>query len=64
MITKAQAIHLIQSQHDDVSLDEVIDRLQLLRKVELGLADADAGDVMEHKEFKEELRAEDGLSEA
>jgi len=62
MITKAQAIHLIQSLRDDVSLDEVIDRLQLLRNVEQGLAEADAGDMMEHEAFVEDLRAEDGLS--
>ncbi|MEX1042721.1 MAG: hypothetical protein WDZ51_18950 [Pirellulaceae bacterium] len=60
MITKAQAIHLIQSLDDDVSLDEVIARLQLLRNVEQGLAEADAGDVIEHEVFVEELRAEDG----
>ena len=46
MTTKEKAISLIQTLHDDVSLDDVIDRLYLLRKVELGIAQADAGDVM------------------
>ena len=39
--------------------DDVIDRLYLLRKIELGLAQADAGDVMEHDEFMKELEAEE-----
>ena len=59
MTTKEKAISLIQSLDDDVSLDVVIDRLYLLRKIELGTAQADAGDVMEHDEFMDELDAED-----
>jgi hypothetical protein len=43
--TKEQAISLIQTLDDDVSLDDVIDRLYLLRKIELGIAQADAGDM-------------------
>ncbi len=59
MTTKEKVISLIQSLHDDVSLDDVIDRLYLLRKIELGLAQADAGDVIEHDMFMDELEAED-----
>ncbi|KAA1262091.1 hypothetical protein LF1_46520 [Rubripirellula obstinata] len=59
MTTKEKAISLIQTLDDDVSLDDVIDRLYLLRKIELGIAQADAGDVMEHDEFMDELEAED-----
>ena len=59
MTTKEKAISLIQTLDDDVSLDDVIDRLYLLRKIELGIAQADAGDVMEHDEFLDELEAED-----
>ncbi|TWU05798.1 hypothetical protein [Stieleria varia] len=58
MTTKEKAISLIQTLDDNVSLDEVIDRLYLLRKIELGIAQADAGDVMEHDEFMDELEAE------
>ena len=36
---------------DDVSLDEVIDRLYFLRKIELGIAQSDSADVMEHDAF-------------
>jgi hypothetical protein len=57
--TKEQAISLIQTLDDDVSLDDVIDRLYLLRKIELGIAQADAGNAMEHDAFMDELEAED-----
>ena len=59
MTTKEKAISVIQSLDDDVSLDDVIDRLYLLRKIELGLAQADAGEVVEHDRFMDELEAED-----
>ena len=59
MTTKEKAISLIQTLDDDVSLDDVIDRLYLLRKIELGIAQADEGDVMEHDEFMDELESED-----
>ena len=55
MTVKQKAIQVIDSLSDDVSLDDVIDRLYLLRKVELGMAQADAGDVMDHDEFMAEL---------
>jgi hypothetical protein len=60
MTTKEKAISLIQSLDDDISLDGVIDRLYLLRKIEIGLAQADAGNVMEHGAFMKELESEDG----
>jgi hypothetical protein len=60
MTTKEKAISLIQSLDDDISLDGVIDRLYLLRKIEIGLAQADAEDVMEHDAFMQELESEDG----
>ena len=59
MTTKEKAISLIQTLNDDVSLDDVIDRLYLLRKIELGISQADSGDVMEHDKFMDELEAED-----
>jgi len=59
MTVKQKAIQVIDSLSDDVSLDDVIDRLYLLRKVELGMAQADAGDVMDHDEFMAELERED-----
>ena len=59
MTTKEKAISAINSLSDDATLDDVIDRLYLLRKIELGIAQADAGDVTEHEEFVAELERED-----
>jgi hypothetical protein len=59
MTTKEKAISVINSLSDDATLDDVIDRLYLLRKIELGIAQADAGNVMEHDEFMAELERED-----
>jgi predicted transcriptional regulator len=59
MTSKQKALAVINSLEDDVSLDDVIDRLYLLRKIELGIAQADSGDVMEHDEFMAELERED-----
>jgi predicted transcriptional regulator len=58
MTVKQKAIQVIDSLSDDVSLDDVIDRLYLLRKVELGMAQADAGAVMDHDPFMAELARE------
>ena len=59
MTTKEKAISVINSLDDDVTLDHVIDRLYLLRKIEIGIAQVDDGDVMEHDEFMAELERED-----
>ncbi len=57
---KEKAIAVIRALDDDPTIDEVIDRLYLLRKVELGLAQADSGDVQEHDEFMAELERATG----
>ena len=59
MTNKEKAIGLIQSLDDNVSLDDVIDRLYLLRKVELAEQQADRDEVIEHAEFMSQLEAED-----
>lgn len=59
MTTKEKAISAINSLDDNATLDEMIERLYLLRKIELGIAQADAGDVMPHEEFMAELERED-----
>jgi hypothetical protein len=59
MNSKDKAIAVINSLGDNVTLDDVIDRLYLVRKIELGIAQADAGDVMEHEQFMAGLERED-----
>lgn len=60
MTTKEKALSVIRSLDDNVTLDDVIDRLYLLRKIEAGIAQADAGDCIEHDDFMAELEREDG----
>ena len=59
MTNKEKAIGVIQSLNDDVSLDEVIDRLYLLRKIEIAERQADNDEVIEHGEFMRQLEQED-----
>ena len=59
MTTKERVLIALESMPDDASLDVVIDRLYLLRKIELGIAQADRDDVADHDEFMDELEAED-----
>ena len=59
MNTKDKAIAVSNSLDDDVTLDEVIERRYLVRKIELGLAQADAGDMVDHEQFMVELERED-----
>lgn len=59
MTTKEKVLQVMHSLDDNVTLDEIIDRLYLLRKIELGIAQADAGDVMDHDSFMDKLEQED-----
>jgi predicted transcriptional regulator len=61
MTTKEKVISVLDSLEDDVTLEVVIDRLYLLRKIELGIAQANAGEVTEHEKFMDELEAEDAV---
>lgn len=58
MTTKDRMLAVIQSLDDGVSIDEAIDRLYLLRKIECGIAQANAGELTEHEEFMRELEDE------
>ncbi|MEX2287690.1 MAG: hypothetical protein WD648_11415 [Planctomycetaceae bacterium] len=59
MNTKEKILSVIHGLADDVSIDEAIERLHLLQKIEAGLKDADEGRVMDHDEFMRELEEED-----
>lgn len=54
MTTKELILRTLDGLPDEVSIDEVIERLYLLRKIEEGLRQAEAGDVMDHDEFEQE----------
>ena len=51
MTTKDKILSVINSLDDDVSIEHAIDRLYLLRKIEIGIQQADAGQGIEHDEF-------------
>lgn len=57
--TKEKMISVIQSLDENASIELAIDRLYLLRKVEIGLQQADSGDVLEHDEFMRQLDNEE-----
>jgi predicted transcriptional regulator len=59
MTTKEKIMSVIERLDDDVSIDNVIERLYVLRKIEIGLQQADSGDVMDHDEFMKELENEE-----
>jgi hypothetical protein len=52
MTAKAVAADALAKLPDDVSFDEIIERLYLIRKIQIGIAQADAGDVIDHEEVK------------
>jgi predicted transcriptional regulator len=58
MTTKEKILNVISSLDDDVSIEQAIDRLYLLYKIEIGLRQADAGEGMEHDEFMKQLEDE------
>jgi hypothetical protein len=55
MTSKEKILFVINRLDDNVSIDQAIDRLNLLRKIEIGLQQADSGDVIEHDEFMKQL---------
>jgi hypothetical protein len=58
MTSKEKIISLIKSLGDDVTIKEAIYRLRVLRKIEIGIAQVDSGDVLEHDEFMNQLESE------
>jgi predicted transcriptional regulator len=61
MTAKEKILSVIHSLDDDVSIDQAIDRLYLLRKIEIGIQQADAGDVIDHDEFMKQLEDDEAI---
>jgi hypothetical protein len=60
MTTKEKILSVIETLDDNTSIDHAIDRLYLLRKVEIGLQQVASGDdLMEHDEFMQQLENEE-----
>jgi len=59
MTEKQKVLAAVQTMPDDSSLEDVIDRLWLLRKIEIGRRQAERGEGVDHEEFMDELLGED-----
>jgi hypothetical protein len=64
MIDKHKILDSIRRMPDDASLDEVLDRLRVLQKIERGLQDIEAGRVSDFDEALDELLNEDSDGQA
>jgi len=55
MTTKEKVIQAVRALPDDASIEDAMERLLLLAKVERGLQQADAGDLIPHEKVKERM---------
>jgi hypothetical protein len=58
MTRKERILKMLERQHEDVSYEQVISRLVLMRKVEVALEQADRGEGTEHEELFRRLEKE------
>lgn len=56
MTTKSQILKAIQDMDEDVTFDEVIERLYFLYKVNKGLKQVETGDTLTHDEVKQRIK--------
>lgn len=54
---KQRAIEALQTLPDDATIDDAIERLCVIAKIEEGLRQADAGQLTDHEEVKKRLLA-------
>ena len=54
---KQRAIEALQSLPEDATIDDAIERLCLIAKIEEGLRQSDAGQLTEHEEVKKRFLA-------
>jgi hypothetical protein len=56
MITKNKLLQTIKGLPDKFSLDDLLDRIILLQKIEIGLEQSESGQTKSTKEAKEHLK--------
>ena len=54
---KQRAIHALEALPEDATIDDAIERLCLIAKIEEGLTQADAGQLTDHEEVKKRFPA-------
>jgi predicted transcriptional regulator len=64
MQTKQTVRQILDRLPDDCSIDDVLYHLYVVRSIERGLADAEAGKTIPHKQVVEELRKQWLVGEA
>lgn len=55
MTTKERVLEAVKSLPDDAEIEDAMERLLLLAKVERGIAQADAGETLSHHEAKQRM---------
>ena len=55
MTSKEKLIRAVNDLPDDASIEDAMERLLLLAKIERGIAQADAGQTIPHSEVKERM---------
>lgn len=56
MLTKEKIIEVMRDMPNTFSVDDLLDRILLLQKIELGLEQSNAGQVVSTSDAKERLR--------
>lgn len=56
MLTKEKVLQSIQDLPNEFSLDEIVEKLILLEKIEIGLQQVKEGKVVNHSTAKEKLK--------
>ncbi|HSW01504.1 MAG TPA: hypothetical protein VLI39_15140 [Sedimentisphaerales bacterium] len=55
MTTKEKVLQTVQALPDDASIEDAMERLFLLAKIEKGIRQADAGELIPHEKVKERM---------
>ena len=55
MLIKTKELKAIKQLPDEFSIDEMIDKMILLEKIEIGIAQAERGEVISHEDVQKEI---------
>ncbi len=55
MITKQKVLQVVQDLPDDASIEDAMERLLLLAKIDRGIQQADSGQTIAHGQVKERM---------
>lgn len=55
MITKENLLRTLEQMPDKINIDELLEHILLIQKIEMGLSDSDSGNTISHLQFKTEM---------